>query len=65
MTTWLDRKAAQRLSDDLEAIPRLSPDLPALNAGSKDPTTGPTTPPHTQHKVPAESPGRSYPTSPT
>jgi len=45
MTTWLDSKAAERLSDDLEAIPALFADLPAVKTGIKDPSNGTHTPP--------------------
>jgi len=45
MTAWLDSKAAERLSDDLEAIPALFADLPAVKTGIKDPSNGTHTPP--------------------
>jgi hypothetical protein len=45
MTSWLDSKAAKRLSDDLEAIPALFADLPAVKCGIKDPTNNTHTPP--------------------
>jgi hypothetical protein len=45
MTSWLDSKAAKRLSDDLKAIPALFADLPAVKTGIKDPTNGTHTPP--------------------
>jgi hypothetical protein len=45
MTSFLDSKAAERLADDLEAIPALFADLPAVKTGIKDPSNGTHTPP--------------------
>jgi len=45
MTVWLDSKAVEKLHDDLEQIPSLFADLPAVITGIKDPSNGARKPP--------------------